>query len=84
MLHSKTAVIDEWATVGSYNLDYRSLRYNLEVNAASDDGEFVREVEASIRADLARSAQIDAAQWARRPLWKRALEWLAYLLRKIL
>jgi cardiolipin synthase len=84
MLHSKTAVIDEWATVGSYNLDYRSLRYNLEVNAASDDAEFVREVEASIRTDLARSAQIDAAQWARRPLWKRALEWLAYLLRKIL
>src|SRR5262249_20903403 len=34
VLHAKTAVIDgRWSTVGSSNLDYQSLRYNLEVNA---------------------------------------------------
>jgi cardiolipin synthase len=38
ILHSKTAVIDgHWCTVGTYNLDSRSLRFNLEVVAAVDD-----------------------------------------------
>lgn len=84
MLHAKTAVIDEWATVGSYNFDYRSLRYNLEVNAASTEPAFVAEVEASLRDDLQRSEEVHAEQWARRPRWHRAVEWLAYVFRKIL
>ncbi|MEI8257920.1 MAG: phospholipase D-like domain-containing protein, partial [Deltaproteobacteria bacterium] len=44
MMHAKSAVIDGWATVGSYNLDYRSLRYNLEVNVASEEPAFVGSV----------------------------------------
>lgn len=84
MLHSKTAVIDGWATVGSYNFDYRSLRYNLEVTAASTEPSFVREVEASIREDIARSEEVRKDSWAQRPWWHRAIEWLAYLARKIL
>ncbi len=38
VLHAKTAVIDRrWCTVGSSNLDYQSLRHNLEVNAIIED-----------------------------------------------
>jgi cardiolipin synthase len=84
MLHSKTAVIDGWATVGSYNLDYRSLRYNLEVNAASEDPTFVAQVESALRADLAKSVQVQPDAWAKRPWWQRLLEWGFYLFRKIL
>ncbi|MBU2573766.1 MAG: cardiolipin synthase B, partial [Elusimicrobia bacterium] len=33
ILHAKTAVIDGvWASVGSHNLDHRSMHYNLELN----------------------------------------------------
>lgn len=84
MLHAKTALIDDWATVGSYNLDYRSLRYNLEVTAASTEPSFVREVEASLREDLAKSEEILLSQWMQRPWWHRWLEWLAYAVRKFL
>ncbi|MFO0562253.1 MAG: phospholipase D-like domain-containing protein [Polyangiales bacterium] len=84
MLHSKTAVIDGWATVGSYNFDYRSLRYNLEVTAASTEPAFVREVEESIREDIGKSEEVHRTQWTQRPWWHRAVEWLAYLVRKIL
>ncbi len=84
MMHAKTAVIDGWATVGSYNLDYRSLRYNLEVNVASEDPGFVGSVATSFRTDLAQCREIDPAVWTRRPWFERAVEWLAYLLRKVL
>jgi cardiolipin synthase len=48
MMHAKTAVIDGvWSTVGSYNLDSRSLRYNLEITVEILDeevgGELVRQ-----------------------------------------
>lgn len=84
MLHSKTAVIDDWATVGSYNFDYRSLRYNLEVTAASEDPSFVRDVEDSIREDIASSEEIRAESWSARPLYQRFVEWFFYVFRKIL
>jgi cardiolipin synthase len=84
MLHSKTAVIDGWATVGSYNFDYRSLRYNLEVTAACEAPDFVASVEASLRDDLAKSVEVDPARWRLRPWWHRLVERLFYLLRKVL
>jgi cardiolipin synthase len=85
VLHSKTAVIDgHWTTIGSYNLDYRSLRYNLEVNVAVDDEGFARQVEESLAADQSASLEIDRATWAARPLGHRLLERLCYYFRTIL
>jgi cardiolipin synthase len=53
VLHAKTAVVDgNWATVGSANLDYLSLRENLEVNAVVEDAEFGQAVEAMFNQDL--------------------------------
>ena len=41
ILHSKAAVIDgQWSSVGSHNLDHRSLYYNLELNINIFDEEF--------------------------------------------
>jgi cardiolipin synthase len=84
MMHAKSAVIDGWATVGSYNLDYRSLFYNLEVNVASEDPGFAAQVEASIRADLARCTEVDPVAWAQRPWHQKFLEWVHYLVRQFL
>ena len=85
ILHAKTAVVDgHWTTIGSYNLDYRSLRYNLEVNVAVDDEGFAAEVEASMERDQQASPEIDRATWAMRPLSGRLFERLFYLFRKML
>jgi cardiolipin synthase A/B len=85
ILHAKTLLVDDWATTGSYNLDYRSFRYNLEANLASTDAAFVAAVEASMRSDLAeRSEEVDLAAWRRRPLFDKARSWVFYLARKTL
>lgn len=83
-LHAKTAVIDDWATTGSYNMDARSWRYNLEANLAADDATFVAAVEASLREDILGSEEVDPARWAERPWFDRAREWWFYLFRKLL
>ncbi len=82
MLHAKTAVIDGWATLGSYNLDYRSLLYNLEVNVATTNDGFVEELAANILADRAASREIGLAAWKERPFWTKCIEWVAYRFRK--
>jgi len=58
VLHSKTAVVDDaLVTIGSYNLDHRSFRYNLEVNLAIDAAPFAKIVKSSIDRDLEASVE---------------------------
>jgi cardiolipin synthase A/B len=58
VLHSKTALVDDTlSTVGSYNLDHRSFRYNLEVNLAIDSPSFAAVLKKSIDTDIARSIE---------------------------
>jgi cardiolipin synthase len=82
VLHSKTAVIDgRWATIGSFNLDYRSYASNLELNVSVLNDAFARTVEASFARDLEQCDEVDAAHFARRSLPDRALERGAYWFR---
>jgi cardiolipin synthase len=84
MLHAKTAIIDDvFTTVGSYNLDERSWRKNLEVNLAVEDREFTRHVRAWFEHDLASATRIELAAWRERSLARRGFEWAAYALRKM-
>ena len=85
ILHSKTLLVDDWATTGSYNLDYRSFRYNLEANLASTDPAFVAAVESSMRKDLAEfTVEVELAKWKRRPTFDKVRSWSFYLIRKML
>lgn len=85
ILHAKTAIVDDdWSTVGSYNLDYRSFRYNLEVNVTVDDEAFNRKVAASLEQDQNVSLEIQRATWGARPLGGRVLERLFYTFRRML
>jgi cardiolipin synthase len=73
-LHAKVAVIDEdWATVGSSNIDPLSLLVNLEANLAVRDPAFARELGAHIERQLARSLPIDTPDRlrTRAPWWLR-------------
>ena len=58
-LHAKVLCVDdEWATVGSSNLDPLSLVLNMEGNIIIRDRAFVRTLSASLQADFAQSELI--------------------------
>jgi cardiolipin synthase len=84
MLHSKTAIIDdEFTTIGSYNLDERSWRKNLEVNLAVENLAFARHVRSWFERDLSSATPIDLSTWRRRSLARRGLEWMAFAMRRL-
>jgi cardiolipin synthase A/B len=75
LLHSKYAVVDGvWSTVGSSNLDWRSLLHNLELNAVILGDEFGRRIEGLFEKDLAMSEQITLEKWRQRPIKDRIRE----------
>lgn len=85
MLHAKTAVIDgRWSTIGTFNMDARSLRSNLEVNVAVSDEGFAAFMEQSFEQDLESSREVDSHEFLFRPLSDRLLELIFYRFRKLL
>lgn len=53
-LHQKVMLIDdEWSSIGSANLDNRSLRINFEINALVQDRPLARDVEQMLQQDFA-------------------------------
>jgi len=80
-LHGKVALVDdEWATVGSSNLDPLSLSLNLEANVMIRAREFNAELRANLTRLLAedcRQLKADAVL-ARRSWWRVLLDTLAY------
>jgi cardiolipin synthase A/B len=63
-LHAKVAVVDDdWATVGSSNIDPLSLLLNLEANVIVRDADFARELSRRFDAAIAVSREVsDATQ----------------------
>jgi cardiolipin synthase len=84
ILHSKIAVADDWCTVGTHNLDYRSWLYNLEINVSMVDPELAAELTDRIEQAIVVSQRIDPKAWALRPLLQRWLENLLYRFRRLL
>ena len=85
VLHSKTAVVDgTWCTVGTYNLDYRSWRFNLEVVAAIEDTTVAAALERQFHDDLADAHEVSYEAWKRRPWLIRVLDQFFYSFRKML
>ncbi|RTL29701.1 MAG: cardiolipin synthase ClsB [Burkholderiales bacterium] len=61
-LHAKVLCVDdEWATVGSSNLDPLSLVLNLEANLIVKDRQFVRALSAELSVDFAQSQEVRKA-----------------------
>jgi cardiolipin synthase len=84
VLHSKIAVVDDWCTVGTHNLDYRSWLYNLEINVSMVDEGLAGELTDRIDQAIVVSQRIDLKTWALRPLLHQWLEKLLYRFRKLL
>ena len=85
VLHAKTAVIDGvWSTVGSSNLDWRSLVSNDELNAVILGADFAAQMNAMFDHDIADSVEITTEKWHGRSFADRLREMyaraLAYML----
>ncbi len=84
-MHQKVLLLDDRAaSVGTVNLDARSLRLNFELTALAFDEGFAAQVKAMLEADFARSVLHDAARHEGRPVWVRVLAPAARLAAPIL
>ncbi|MBL9201128.1 MAG: cardiolipin synthase [Opitutaceae bacterium] len=73
--HAKvTLADDDWAMVGSANLDYRSLRLNFELNLLFHSREATATLAGILEEDFAHAQEIDAAGFAKRPFRQKFLE----------
>ncbi|MDR1130020.1 MAG: cardiolipin synthase [Prevotellaceae bacterium] len=76
--HSKIMMVDDkFCTVGSANLDYRSLRHDYETNAFIFDYETADELNRIFEADIENSTKMSPEVWKKRSLWKRFVGWIA-------
>jgi cardiolipin synthase A/B len=76
LMHAKAMVVDGvWATVGSANLDYRSLAINEELNLVVYDTAFAQQLEKSFQEDLKYSKKLTWEAWNARPFMDKVLEW---------
>lgn len=85
MMHSKVMLVDgAWATVGTANLDNRSMYLNFEVNCLLYDPALVAALEREYTLDLQNSAEVTLEEYRRRPYLLRAAENLSRLLSPVL
>ncbi len=79
-LHSKTLVVDGiFSTVGSINLDQRSMTKAAEESLSFYDRDFAATMERVFAADRARSREVTYAAWKSRGLFRRlgeAFSWM--------
>ncbi len=84
MMHAKAVSVDRlWSSVGTFNLDHRSLMYNLEVNLNVLDPALARELLTQFEKGVEGSREITLDVWRRRPqidrLTERLCSFFAYL-----
>lgn len=83
--HAKALIVDdEFALVGTANLDARSLQLNYETNMAVYDDNFVNRLKGIVLSDLAQSREVKLDEWRQRPVRKQILENLAHLMMPVL
>lgn len=79
--HSKIMMVDSlYCTVGSTNLNSRSLRYDYEVNAFVFDTETTHELIDMFTDDKEDSTLLTAEMYKKRSVWKKFVGWFAHLL----
>jgi cardiolipin synthase len=85
MMHSKVFLIDgEWASVGSANLDNRSLHLNFEANCLIYSSKMTSELEEVFLDDLATSVRLDRHIFPARPWPSRLMDSACRLMSPIL
>ena len=84
--HSKIMMVDgKYCTVGSTNLDARSLRYDYEINAIIIDPETTHQLEDKFLQDTQKCDFMTEEEWKKsRTTWKKFKGWFGHLLTFVL
>lgn len=83
--HSKVIIVDDvFSSVGTANLDFRSLETNFEVNAMIYDEEIAQTLTNQFLDDQAKSEQVILADWIKRPRMNKIKESFARILSPML
>jgi cardiolipin synthase len=76
MLHTKSIVVDdEYAIIGTANLDYRSFFLNYELNLFSGNKNLCLQMYEQFCKDLMEAEEVCVAKWKQRHWSSRVLEW---------
>lgn len=78
MLHAKTLLIDDWASVGTTNLNHRSLYHDLEVDISLTSRFALARLEGQYINDLAESQRITPERLRRRSLLEKVSGYIVY------
>lgn len=79
--HTKAmAVDDRFCTIGSSNLDSRSLRCDYEVNTVIFDRDVTAQFVQMFERDKGNAYPLDRAAWKQKTRWKRFVAWFGNLL----
>ena len=83
--HSKVMTVDDtYCTVGTANLNSRSLRYDYETNAFIFDPHTTRQLNTLFSHDCLNSTRLTKEWWMQRPLRKKIFGWFAHLFTPVL
>jgi len=81
MMHAKTLIIDDWATVGSHNLNHRSLTHDLEVEAVLIQEDRIQELLHQWKRDIQHSSEVTLSDLGKMTWLSRSMARLAYWFR---
>jgi cardiolipin synthase len=84
MLHAKTILVDDWALVGSSNLNHRSLLHDLEADVVLADEAASRALHDQFLVDCAHARQVTLESWRERPFLERYIGRMLLLARRLL
>ena len=83
--HSKIMMVDSlFCTIGTTNLDSRSLRYDYEVNAFLFDKQITNRLNEIFEKDKTNCTELTPAEWKKRSVWKKFSGWFAHLFTPVL
>jgi len=83
MTHVKAMMVDdEWAVIGTTNVDNRSFEHNDEVNVAFRETHVTARLRQDFEADLASSNEVTLDDWSRRPLLEKLVGPICWILER--
>ncbi len=83
--HTKIMTVDDsFCTIGSSNLDARSLRYDYEINTAVFNKDITMELVNMFEKDKEQSLLLDDAKWERKSAWHKFVGWFGHLLTPVM
>jgi cardiolipin synthase len=81
VLHAKTMLIDDRASLGSFNFNHRSLIHDLEIVVLNDDPTIVKSFEEQWHQDLSYSHLVNSKILESRSFVEKSGAWILYQLR---